>query len=364
YGSDKPDTRFGLEIVQLDVNELLGQVAGHRGDDITSDEGWRGNIVEALVVPDGAKYVSRKDLDSLGQLCQNSQRNYESIVTTLHKYLAESDGERLTGISSASLLGRITSSIHVEDGEARLIAGLKEVAGIRPNDLVVISERSKVLSDSVALGFTTMGRVRLHLHQLLSTKGYKFPELLPEGSHSRENDHYSFLWVVDFPLFTRQVECAADGSMTVSTNWSSTHHPFTAPMVAPDSDVWECLLGDPGKIRGQHYDLVLNGLELGGGSIRIHDPAVQTMVFEKILKLEPAVRNRFQHLLTALGQGCPPHGGIALGLDRLISVLCGSASLRDVIAFPKAADGLDLFNHSPAPVTTQELAQYGLREID
>ncbi|KAJ1891366.1 aspartate--tRNA ligase msd1, partial [Coemansia sp. S17] len=121
------------------------------------------------------------------------------------------------------------------------------------------------------------------------------------------------------------------------------------------------LLGtDPGKVHGQHYDIVLNGVELGGGSIRVHDPAVQSYIFKDILELSPQVQDSFSHLVTALGHGCPPHGGIALGLDRLVAILTDSASLRDVIAFPKSANGRDLFMRAPAVATKEQLAEYGI----
>ncbi|KAJ1952676.1 aspartate--tRNA ligase msd1, partial [Linderina pennispora] len=140
---------------------------------------------------------------------------------------------------------------------------------------------------------------------------------------------------------------------------SATHHPFTAP-VPEDLPL---LYTDPTKVHGQHYDLVLNGVELGGGSIRVHDPAVQKYIFKEILKLPQEIQASFNHLVTALGHGCPPHGGIALGLDRLIAILTDSASLRDVIAFPKSANGRDLFMKSPAQATPAQLAEYGIKVI-
>jgi aspartyl-tRNA synthetase len=137
-------------------------------------------------------------------------------------------------------------------------------------------------------------------------------------------------------------------------NLVATHHPFTAP-VEEDRGLLE---SDPTKVRGQHYDLVLNGVELGGGSIRIHQGEVQDMVFRKILKIPPEiVTSRFGYMIEALKFGAPPHGGIALGLDRLMALLLGQESIRDVIAFPKNARGQDVMSGSPAEVTSRQLKE-------
>jgi aspartyl-tRNA synthetase len=132
----------------------------------------------------------------------------------------------------------------------------------------------------------------------------------------------------------------------------STHHPFTAP-VAEDVPLLDT---EASKVRGQHYDIVLNGVELGGGSIRIHKPDVQKKVFEDVLKIPPDVaQSRFGYMLQAFRYGAPPHGGIALGLDRLCAILCGSTNIRDVIAFPKTAKAVDLMTSSPSEVEPKQL---------
>ncbi|KAJ2440893.1 aspartate--tRNA ligase msd1, partial [Coemansia sp. RSA 2337] len=128
---------------------------------------------------------------------------------------------------------------------------------------------------------------------------------------------------------------------------------FTARELAPFNDL---IANSQRNSESKHYDIVLNGVELGGGSIRVHDPAVQSYIFKDILELSPRVQDGFSHLVTALGHGCPPHGGIALGLDRLVAILTDSASLRDVIAFPKSANGRDLFMRAPAVATKEQLA--------
>jgi aspartyl-tRNA synthetase len=134
--------------------------------------------------------------------------------------------------------------------------------------------------------------------------------------------------------------------------WYSSHHPFTSPVV----DDIPNLTSDPKSVRGQHYDIVVNGVELGGGSIRIHQPDLQKTVFEEVLQLSPDVtKARFGYLLEAFQYGCPPHGGIALGFDRLIALLCGADSIRDVVAFPKTSKGSCLMTQSPAAVEYRQL---------
>ena len=164
-------------------------------------------------------------------------------------------------------------------------------------------------------------------------------------------DDWKFLWVVDFPLMSHD---------EVENRYVATHHPFTSPVV---EDI-PLLDTDPKKVRGQHYDVVLNGMELGGGSIRIHQPALQKKVFEDVLKI-PAdlVESRFGYMLKAFTYGAPPHGGIAFGLDRLVALLCGTTSIRDVIAFPKTQKCQDLMAQSPTPVTAKQLKDLHLKIV-
>jgi aspartyl-tRNA synthetase len=159
------------------------------------------------------------------------------------------------------------------------------------------------------------------------------------------------LWVVDFPLMSYD---------EAENRYVATHHPFTAP-VAEDAAYLDT---DPKKVRGQHYDVVLNGMELGGGSIRIHQPALQKKVFEDVLKI-PAdvVESRFGYMLKAFTYGAPPHGGIAFGLDRMVALLCGTTSIRDVIAFPKTQKGQDLMAQSPTPVTAKQLKELHIATV-
>jgi aspartyl-tRNA synthetase len=185
------------------------------------------------------------------------------------------------------------------------------------------------------------GRVRIQLANFLQSAG-----LLRISS-----DDFKFLWVVDFPLFSWEGE---------PPHLASTHHPFTAPFPEDEklleANDLETLL----RIRGLHYDIVVNGVEVGGGSIRIHNPALQHKVFEK-LNLAASQIQQFSHLLEALKFGAPPHGGIALGFDRLIAILTGASSLRDVIAFPKTSSGNELMTNSPSPIPQEALAEFGLK---
>ena len=186
-----------------------------------------------------------------------------------------------------------------------------------------------------------LGRVRLEAAQLL----VKRKKLVIRA------DDWKFLWVVDFPLMTYDAD---------EKRYVATHHPFTAP-VPEDAQFLDT---DPKRVRGQHYDLVLNGTELGGGSIRIHNPALQKKVFEDVLKIpQDMVESRFGYMLRAFTYGAPPHGGIAFGLDRLCALLCGTTSIRDVIAFPKTQKGQCLMTQSPSPVTAKQLKDLHIQTV-
>jgi len=161
-------------------------------------------------------------------------------------------------------------------------------------------------------------------------------------------DVFEFLWVTEFPLLEYHDE---DG------RWYSMHHPFTSPL---DEDI-DKLEAEPGAVRAKAYDLVLNGSEIGGGSIRIHDAALQARMFQRLGITDDEARLRFGFFLDALTYGTPPHGGIALGVDRIVAILCGEASIREVIAFPKTANALDLMAGAPSPVDAKQLRDLHLR---
>lgn len=186
-----------------------------------------------------------------------------------------------------------------------------------------------------------MGRVRLHLYKDLEVRGL-VAELAKEDN--------KFLWVVDFPMFT-----ANDDTGVLE----STHHPFTAPH--PEDNHLLSKSESRSLARSLAYDLVLNGQEIGGGSIRIHEAALQEYVLDDILKLD---RNHLKHMIEALNSGAPPHGGIALGIDRLISIICNADSIRDVIAFPKGLEGKDAMSKAPCEISEEEKQLYHLKIIE
>lgn len=163
-----------------------------------------------------------------------------------------------------------------------------------------------------------------------------------------QGDEFQFLWITDFPLF----EVTEDGSL------ESAHHPFTAPI---DSHK-DILFTHPEKVIAQHYDLVMNGQEIAGGSIRIHNSEMQRNILEKLLKIPPTSdgTSPMDFFLDALESGCPPHGGIAFGLDRLIAMLCRASTIKDVIAFPKNQEGRDLLSRAPAPLCDHDITLYNL----
>lgn len=177
-----------------------------------------------------------------------------------------------------------------------------------------------------------------------------------EGLMERD-DGFRFAWVVGFPLFTARDGADGDPGQGGSAGFASTHHPFTAPLTSAD---FALLAVDPLAARADHYDLVVNGAELGGGSRRIHVAAVQEYVLRDVLGMDDAGVARFAHLLRALGAGCPPHAGIALGFDRLVAMLSFTGSVRDVIAFPKNMKGEDMMVKSPGRLERRELETYHL----
>jgi aspartyl-tRNA synthetase len=206
-------------------------------------------------------------------------------------------------------------------------AALREKLEIEEGDLILFA------ADQWLNACEILGKIRLYCAEVL--KG--------QGRLTIPANRFDFLWVVDFPLLAFDKE---------QNRWYSSHHPFTAP-VAEDVPF---LKDDPKKVRGQHYDIVVNGVELGGGSIRIHRPDLQKVIFEEVLQIPPEiVQARFGYMLEAFKYGAPPHGGIALGFDRLCAILCGTPSIRDVIAFPKTAKGTDLMTDSPGHVEPKQL---------
>jgi aspartyl-tRNA synthetase len=299
YGSDKPDRRFGLEMKDL--------------SDAFKESGFK---VFAGAVQAGGVVKAFK-ASGLADITQGELRGLEDAAKAL-------GAKGLAFIKVEN--GEWKSPILKFLGETEKTA-LQETFALADGDIVFFAagewERSCLI----------LGRVRLEAAKLLHAR--KVIEIRP--------DDWKFLWVIEFPLMLFDEEAG---------RYVSAHHPFTAP-VPEDA---ELLDSNPKAVRGQHYDIVLNGTELGGGSIRIHQPEIQRKVFTDVLKIPTdVVEERFGYMLKAFSYGAPPHGGIALGLDRIVALLGHRTSIRDVIAFPKTQKGQDLMAQSPTPVTAKQL---------
>jgi aspartyl-tRNA synthetase len=302
YGTDKPDTRFGCEIADL------SEAAVGSGYAVFETTVERGGVVRALLMPGLAKY-SRKDVDLL------EARAKELGAAGL-------GWARWTDEEIKSPLLRQVSKERLEK--------FFETAGGGKGDLLL------VVAGEPELASTVLGTLRLELGR---REG-----LVPGGRNM------SFLWVTDFPYFAFS---EAEG------RWEAMHHPFTSPH-PDDLDLLDGPQGQLGKVRSLAYDVVANGYELGGGSIRIHRSDVQAKVFKALGLTPESAKEKFGFFLEALQYGAPPHGGIALGLDRIAMLASGAASLRDVIAFPKTTSAYDLMTGSPSDVTSEQLAELGI----
>lgn len=214
--------------------------------------------------------------------------------------------------------------------------------GFEEGDLILVQARPNQPHSG---GSTALGRLRTAIHKAAVAKDL----IQPDPSHR-------FLWVTDFPLFTPNND--SDPGQGGNAGFSATHHPFTAPKTAADV---ELMLTDPMKAKADHYDLVVNGVELGGGSRRIHDSDIQQFVMRNVLQMKPERLSDFSHLFEVLRAGCPPHAGIALGFDRLVAVLLGQESVRDVIAFPKSGKGEDLLVGGPTLITKEQQKTYHVK---
>jgi aspartyl-tRNA synthetase len=299
FGSDKPDTRFGLEIT--DYTELLSKTEFR----VFAEVAAKGGIIRGITAP-GLAESSRSEVAALEEVAK----------------IGGAAGLAWFKVTAEGLTSPLTKFFKEEQ-----LAALRDRAGAKPGDLLLfVADRFDVVCSS-------LGRLRLHLGEKL---GMIDPSL------------YNLLWVTDFPMLEWDKE---------EKRWSAMHHPFTAPL---DEDL-PLLETDPGKVRAKAYDIVLNGSEIGGGSIRIHRKDVQSRVFELLGIDDESARLKFGFLLEALEFGAPPHGGIAFGVDRISMILSGAESLRDVIAFPKTQKATCLMTDAPSEVDIKQLRELSIR---
>ncbi|MDD5285531.1 MAG: aspartate--tRNA ligase [Desulfuromonadaceae bacterium] len=299
FGVDNPDMRFGMEL--CDLTDLV-KVSGFK---VFADVAAKGGIIKGLNAK-GCATFSRKEIDDLTDFVK----------------IYGAKGLAYVKIENGEWHSPIAKFFTPEE-----IAAMNQSFGAEEGDLLFfVADKPKVVNDS-------LGKLRNNLANILKMTS---------------KDVYRFVWVTDFPL----LEWDED-----EKRWAAVHHPFTAPM---DEDL-EFVESDPGRCRAKAYDLVLNGNEIGGGSIRIHQEQVQSLMFKLLGMSVEDARVKFGFLLDALEFGTPPHGGIAFGMDRLIMLLTGSDSIRDVIAFPKTQKGTCMMSEAPSPVDGKQLRELGIR---
>lgn len=238
---------------------------------------------------------------------------------------------------------RVRAKDPAENGEQQA-EGQPEPEAFQPGDLIIMQARPNARFNG---GSTAIGRLRTLIHRAAVEKGHL---TMPLG--------FEPLWVIDFPLFTPTN--SSDPGQGGSRGFSATHHPFTSPKT--ERDVELCVT-DPLEAIADHYDLVINGVELGGGSARIHDAEMQEYILKEVIGMRQERVEDFRHLLEALRAGCPPHAGLALGWDRLMAVMMGRESIRDVLAFPKDGRGKDSLVGSPTEMTDGQQATYHLKVL-
>ena len=303
FGSDKPDIRFGMELV--DISDL----AGKSGFKVFSDAVKNGGSVRAINAKGCGEKFSRREIDSLVEFVK----------------IYKAKGMAWIVVEQNELKSAITKFFSEQETRAIL-----DRVKAEPGDLVCfIADKNEIVYDA-------LGQLRLELARRL--------ELLDKSV-------FRFLWVTEFPLLEYDEE---------EKRWTAKHHPFTSPM---HEDI-QYLDDDPGKVRAEAYDIVLNGVEIGGGSIRIHSQELQSKMFKLLGFTEEQAWERFGFLLEAFRYGTPPHGGMAYGLDRLIMLMAGKNSIRDVIAFPKVQNASCPMTNAPDSVDAKQLRELHIKTID
>jgi aspartyl-tRNA synthetase len=306
YGSDKPDLRFDMPITDVS-GELATLGLQNYPEALAAGARARAIVVPAAAGISGMRLRKINEELWLGRIVPDARGTKRNLLTL-----------RATDETIASL---------VRKGASEAVARrMLEKAGAGKDDVLLVGV------DEPGAVAMAMGILRLEMGREL--------KLVDEGV-------YRFLWVTDFPLFEFDRN---------ENRWVSLHHPFTAPA---DEDLAR-LESEPGRVRAKAYDLVLNGSEVAGGSIRIHDSGLQARIFRLLSLSDEEARERFGFFLEALQYGTPPHGGIAVGLDRVVAIVAGESSIRDVIAFPKTASATDLMTGSPSPVRDDQLRELGL----
>ena len=306
FGSDRPDTRFGLELKDL------GAAVANSEFKVFSGALASGGVVRGINA--GARELARSDLDALTELAK--QYGAKGLVWAFVQD-PSADGPWRSPIAKFLAPAEISAITETLDGE--------------PGDLLLI------VADESATANQVLGALRLEMARRF--------DLVPEGVHD-------IRWVVQFPMFTFKPD---------EQRWDAEHHPFTAPATATGEPATVADMDDPGSLLSRSYDLVLDGNEIGGGSIRNHRIDVQSRIFDLIGINEEEAQARFGFLLDALKYGAPPHGGVAFGIDRIVAMLAGRDNIREVIAFPKSTSGADPLTGAPAPVDDIQLRELGLR---
>ena len=300
YGSDKPDVRFDMKLTDL------ADLVENCGFGVFADTVKKGGSVRGITAKGGASLLTRKEIDKLTEAAKGIgakglafirwAEDAEVPTCAFQKFLSEDE------------FAAIISRMGVEKGDVALF---------------VADKKSTVLS--------VLGALRLQVAEKLN--------IIPEG--------YEFLWITEFPFFEYNEETG---------NWDAMHHPFTAPL----DECLQYLDSDPSKVFAKAYDLVLNGVELSSGSIRINDPELQKKMFKALGLTDEDAAEKFGFLVDAYRYGAPPHGGFGIGLDRLVMLMCGSESIRDVIAFPKVANASEIMSGAPGNVDEQQLVDLSI----